>query len=214
MTLRAVASSSAGSWDVYDVAGGGGGATGNYSGSSFDGRYIYFSSGSSGQVMRYDTQGAGFGDASAWGTYTPAGVTGSYSHTISAGGYVYFVPGDGSGQVVRYNPSGAGFDDASSWDTLDLSGIGASIPGGPCGCVGFEWAVFDGRYLYFVPGNDGSGDHGEILRFDTTGDFSDPNDWLMYDVVANGIASGACPDLLWLQQRRVRRPLRLPGARR
>ena len=86
------------------------------------------------------------------------------------------------------------FDDDSSWDTLDLSGIGGSIPGGPCGCVGFEWAVFDGRYLYFVPGNDGSGDHGEILRFDTTGDFSDPNDWLMYDVVANGIASGACPD--------------------
>ena len=32
---------------------------------------------------------------------------------------------------------------------------------------GYRGAVFDGRYVYFVPDNNGGSDHGEVLRYDT-----------------------------------------------
>jgi hypothetical protein len=46
---------------------------------------------------------------------------------------------------------------------------------------GFFGAVFDGRYVYFVPQNDGDHKHGRVLRYDTHGPFGDAKSWSAYD---------------------------------
>ena len=51
---------------------------------------------------------------------------------------------------------------------------GTTVGLGPC--VG---AVFDGRFLYFVPFG-----HGRVVRFDTTGDFEDREAWSAMDAAA------------------------------
>ena len=57
--------------------------------------------------------------------------------------------------------------DASNTDGLDTRG--------------FFGAVFDGRYVYYVPEYDGNDGHGRVLRFDTHGGFKDPARWSAYD---------------------------------
>lgn len=46
---------------------------------------------------------------------------------------------------------------------------------------GYFGAVFDGRYVYFAPAYDGTGNHGRVLRFDTHGHFREPASWSAYD---------------------------------
>ena len=58
--------------------------------------------------------------------------------------------------------------------------------------VGFEGAVFDGRYVYFVPHVREGGNHGEVLRYDTTDNFQSGNAWSTFDPGANGV--GVEPD--------------------
>jgi len=47
-------------------------------------------------------------------------------------------------------------------------------------CKGFSGAVFDGRFVYYVPLNNGAF-HGVITRCDTQGDFADPRSWTCFD---------------------------------
>ncbi|MSR65225.1 MAG: LamG domain-containing protein [Verrucomicrobiae bacterium] len=48
--------------------------------------------------------------------------------------------------------------------------------------TGFFGAVFDGRYIYFVPYYDGVDFfYGVALRYDTAGDFADPKSWTTHD---------------------------------
>jgi hypothetical protein len=47
--------------------------------------------------------------------------------------------------------------------------------------TGFFGAVFDGRYVTFVPQHDLEDRHGKVLRYDTHGDFHDPKSWAGYD---------------------------------
>jgi hypothetical protein len=46
---------------------------------------------------------------------------------------------------------------------------------------GYIGAAFDGRYVYFVPWNDGTSYHGKVLRYDTQGNFSNSASWSAYD---------------------------------
>ena len=56
-------------WATYDAGANGVGTDPDqFQGAAFDGRYIYFSPSSNGEVLRYDTTGA-FIAASAWATY-------------------------------------------------------------------------------------------------------------------------------------------------
>ena len=79
---------------------------------------------------------------------------------------------------------GAGFDDASSWATYDYGddcevGVECTAPDG------YSGAVFDGRYVYFSPEENGYGEfHAEVLRYDTQGEFSDPSSWETFDAGA------------------------------
>jgi hypothetical protein len=55
---------------------------------------------------------------------------------------------------------------------------------------GYAGAIFDGRYVYFVPYQNSGGAHGKVLRLDTQGTFSNSSSWSAYDATA-AVGSGA-----------------------
>ena len=120
--------------------------------------------------MRYDTT-SNFQSAESWSTFdagaNDVGVDpDGYQGAIFDGRYVYFVPvhngNEHHGEVLRYDTT-SNFESPNSWSTFDADANG--VGNNP---VGFEGAVFDGRYVYFVPWKDSTGTyHGEVLRYDT-----------------------------------------------
>jgi hypothetical protein len=178
----------AGTWTTYDAKNNPPGAKGGYHGGAFDGHYVYFApyyDGTEyhGDVLRYDTLGD-FAVSSSWTVYdvktnNPPGALGGYIGTVFDGRFVYFGPHETAsgyhGEVLRYDTQ-TGFDDASSWATYDATGGGSA--GERCG---YYNAVFDGRYVYFVPHQNNTEHHGQVLQYDVTEDFHDPSAWNMYD---------------------------------
>jgi hypothetical protein len=177
-------------WFAYDPGDHGvGNDPDGYSYAAFDGRYIYFGpyhNGTAyhGEVLRHDTAGD-FWNASAWSAFDPgAQGVGSdpdgYPGVVFDGRYVYFVPFNNGttyhGEVLRYDTAGA-FDDVGSWATFDAAaeGIGED-PTGYCG------AIFDGRFIIFVPMAQADGNHKEVLRYDTAASFEDPSSWTTYEL--------------------------------
>ena len=190
----------ASSWAAYDPgAEGVGDDPDGYLGGVFDDRYIYFAPANNGsephgEVLRYDTAGA-FSDVSSWAAYDP-GAEGvgndpdGYWGAVFDSRYVYFVPHDNGsgfhGEVLRYDTT-AEFTNASSWATYDAGDHGVGTD--PDGYLG---AVFDGRYIYFAPANNGSEPHGEVLRYDTAGEFTEASSWATYDPGCHAV--GANPE--------------------
>jgi len=192
------------SWAAFDPGANGVGINPvGYMGGTFDGRYVYFSpfargsiySGvNHGEVLRYDTTGD-FGSAPSWTAYDPGshGVGNDpdgYTDAVFDGRYVYFAPfANGTryhGEVLRFDTTGD-FDAASSWATYEaqMHGVGTNA-------TGYHGAVFDGRYVYFVPSDNSTGSHGEVLRYDTDSDFAVVSSWSAFDAGAHGV--GADPD--------------------
>jgi hypothetical protein len=145
----------------------------------------------SGKVLRYDTT-ATFTQASAWVSYDASNTNGAGTNKGYSGGsfdgrYVYFVPNHSPGahgNILRYDTN-AGFSQASAWVSYDASntdGAGAT--------KGFIGSVYDGRYLYFIPYDNGAGASGEFLRYDTTASFTLASSWVTYDASnTNGAGS-------------------------
>ena len=191
-------------WEAYDPSVNGLGTDPvGYVGGTFDGRYVYFApfrnnSGGPdthhGEVLRFDTHG-GFSAISSWQAYDPAnnGVgtdpTG-FQGAVYCGAAVYFVPTrnttDTSGEVLRYDPN-EDFESTAGWKAYDPSANGVGTHS-----KGFVGGVCDGRYVYFVPNNDGVSNHGEVLRLDTSADFETVGAWSTFDAGANGV--GTDPD--------------------
>ena len=78
--------------------------------------------------------------------------------------------------------------DSARWSTFD---VGTLFPG----ARGFASAAFDGRYLYFIPNNNGNPD-GIVTRYDTQGGFGSSASWATFDVAtvnpaARGFIGGA-----------------------
>lgn len=178
----------AASWQTYDAGAHGlGTAPRGYKGIASDGRYLYFvpylnSTGSHGEVLRYDRQGA-FQSLSFWATFTPANfgvgvIAKGFEGAVFDGRWIYFVPsysgtGPGAyhGEVLRYDTQ-APFTTAASWGAFDPGAAGLGVDPD-----GYNDAVFAGGHLYFVPTNNGSGAHGEVLRFDPAGSFTNVASW-------------------------------------
>ncbi|MFN8122184.1 MAG: right-handed parallel beta-helix repeat-containing protein [Thermoleophilia bacterium] len=142
-----------------------------------------------------DPAAGGFATAGSWQDFDADGAgigvnPEGYEHQVFDGRYVYFVPSQRSGgrhgEVLRYDTTGA-FTDVGSWASFDAgdNGIGSD----PDGYIG---AVFDGRYVYFAPDDNGTARHGEVLRLDTQGDFQDAGSWDAYDPGDDGV--GVDPD--------------------
>ena len=170
-------------WSAFDL-----GVARSSQGCAFDGRYVYYvpgydgdGGGGSGLVIRYDTT-APFAEAGSYETWD-AGDTGGvacscYDGAVFAGRHVYYVPYGDNTAVVRYDTESP-FDAGASWESRDVAGT--------CGldCRGFDGALFDGRYVYFIPfyngGADESGFHCELLRYDTSKGFDDGEAWSAAD---------------------------------
>ena len=164
-----------------------------FAGGVFDGRYIYLVPGHYGVVARYDTEAA-FDAGAAWATFNattlnPAAV--GFAGGVFDGRYLYLVPSySGSswdGVVARYDTEAA-FDAGAAWETFDTATINAEA-------VGFAGGVFDGRYVYLVPSENGGAYDGIVARYDTEAAFDAGAAWETFDTTtinaeAVGFAGG------------------------
>ena len=73
--------------------------------------------------------------------------------------------------VSKWAPGGS-FGNFAAYDAGVSSGLDST---------GFLGAVFDGRYVYFVPQHDRSRRHGKVLRYDTHKPLQDPGAYVCYD---------------------------------
>ena len=174
-------------WQAFDAGNIGGLTTKGFSGGVFDGRYVYFAptvnGAPDGIVLRYDTQGS-FTNATGWQAFD-AGNTGGLSAidfkgALFDGRYVYFIPNIITTTTLRYDTQNS-FTNAASWtafSTTNVSGLST---------LGYDAAVFDGRFIYYVPyhiaGNDW---HGRILRYDTQSNFTNLASWAAIDAGNTG----------------------------
>jgi len=165
-----------GSWQAHDI-----GQRVSYQGGAFDGRYVYFApgyhqdTGPSGLALRYDTHGE-FDDPASHAVHDAAGTDGltctCYDGAVFDGRYVYFAPLGGDGTVLRCDTR-ADFQASEAWaaqSARDLGGLDMGM------CVG---AVFDGRYVYFVPYA-----NSVVVRYDTRGGFHSETSWEARDARA------------------------------
>jgi hypothetical protein len=169
-----------GSWESFDASTVDVAAH-HFQGAVFDGRYIYYVPDSTGHLLRYDTHGA-FTSGSSYQAFDigtlDATVHGFEGATFD-GRYLYFSPwyAQGSYQSVafRYDTSGA-LSSASSWSSYDLSNVDINAEG-------YFGAVYDGRYVTFVPlRHSGNQRSGLIVRFDTHGGaFTNAAAWSVYN---------------------------------
>jgi hypothetical protein len=151
-------------WSKFDISATNS-AVSELSGGAFDGKYVYYAPNANGVVVRYNTA-TQFDVGSSWETFNATSVNASASGFVGAafdGRYVYFVPnatGAGAdGVVLRYDSLGS-FTMSNAWSAFDVSSTNPSARG-------FGGAIFDGRYLYFVPDLNGGGTwDGVVARFD------------------------------------------------
>ena len=147
----------------------------NFDGGTYDGRYIYFAPLSNGVVLRYDTHG-NFSDPQHWHYYDIDRFHqgGWYVGAFCDGRFVYFVA-YAHDTIIRYDTLHA-FDDHSSWAAYGAKGTAG------LGTDGFDGAVSDGRYVYFIPWTNPQGrHHANWLRYDTLSEFADPQSWAACD---------------------------------
>jgi hypothetical protein len=161
------------SWAAFDI-----GEAHSQQSAAFDGRYIYFCPGFSGdpkkeddycsRVIRFDTQ-ADFHSQSSYMSVDVSQFLGPAAACFDGGAfdgrYIYFVPLY-EGLAVRYDTQGT-FDDPQAWQAYDVRPHGYQLAVG---------AVFDGTWLYYCAYG-----HGTIVRFDTRCDFTDAASWESYD---------------------------------
>jgi len=161
------------SWTQFAVSSGQGGAAGNnaYAGTVYDGRYIYYTPFDSDTFTRYDTTQS-FTSVTSWqqiGMSSGQGATAldsAYSGMTYDGRYVYFCAHE-SDTFVRYDTTKS-FTDVASWDQMAMS----SAQGAVADTLAYNGAVFDSRYVYFVPFNSDT-----FIRYDTTASFTAIASW-------------------------------------
>ncbi len=173
------------SWSAFDAGNVSGLLTIGFEGGVFDGRYVYFSptttGPAAGHVLRFDTTGT-FTNFASWSAFDASHVDGlatyGFQGAVFDGHYVYFVAHFNTafdGIMLRYDTQGP-FSSASSWHAYDAGNTSGLLT------KGYSSGVFDGhRFIYFVPVFDGATTHGRVLRFDTSGSFTNTASWLAFD---------------------------------
>lgn len=164
-----------------------------FHGALTDGRYIYLiprrdsSSNQHGIIVRYDTtkphtsaSSYDYFDLETLNANCKSFIGGAY-HS----GYIYLANND-YGENVRYNVE-LPFDDSASWEVFDTEDIAAGVKG-------YQGIVATPTHLYYIPYSNGSA-HGQLTRFDVTGDFTNSSNWEYFDMTtvdadAKGFAGG------------------------
>jgi hypothetical protein len=190
------------SYAAYDARSTAGLDTSGFYGGAFDGRYVYFLPRQlncdyyHSRLLRLDTRGD-FKDPNSWSAHD-IGREQSAQGGAFDGRYLYLCPGykgdlllqqNGQcGNVIRYDTRAA-FHDPDSYREFDL----AQACGARAAC--FDGGAFDGRYAYFAPL-----ENAVIARYDTQGEFQDPDAWQTFDALALGTSMfvGAVFDGRWM----------------
>ena len=172
-------------WTFFDPTTLFGAGAQGYGVGGFDTKYVYFvptfqtSNTTRSIFLRYDKSMA-FGDSAAWASFDSA--TGidptakSFWGTVFDGRYLTMAPwnnGTGpDGVAIRFDTT-LSFTDQSSWSRFDTSTVASTLKG-------FSGANFDGKYVYFLPTNNGTPD-GVIGRFDPA-TWSSASSWTTFDL--------------------------------
>jgi hypothetical protein len=129
-------------------------------GGVFDGDFIYLVPHTGGVVARFDTR-LELEAQAAWSQFDTTSLSpqaAGFSGGAFDGRYVYLVPfNDGAldGVVARYDTT-LSFTTASAWSTFGVNTLGSSAQG-------FVGGLFDGSYIYLVPGVNGT-----VARFNAS----------------------------------------------
>ncbi len=108
-----------------------------------------------------------------WSSFLPDPNTLAFSSALYDGcQYVYFIPTSSYRTVWRHDTAKA-FDVQGSWTSFDTALLGG-------GTGAYDGGVFDGRYIYLVPGEGKS----RAVRYDTSTDFSGAGSWEQFDLYA------------------------------
>jgi len=162
-------------WSTFDLSAMNASAA-NYRGAVFDGRYVYLVPSSAGGILaRFDTHAA-YRDGSSWALFDLKTVSSAVAFVGATfdGRYVYLVPSDGAALSFRYDTQGA-LDARSSWSTFAIRSFDANVRS-------FAGAVFDGRYVYYVPLGTATGPQGVIARYDVDAPFDSATSWVTLDL--------------------------------
>lgn len=143
--------------------------SGDYWGTVFDGRRIFFIPNSDTVLTVFDTVGI-FGAAASWSTYDLSQVdplaSGGYATGAFDGKFVYIAPDD-SNSSLQYSATSP-LTTTRDWEEL----FPASIVGESTSNQTFAATGFDGRYVYLAPGfnvnANSSNLNGGLVRYDTT----------------------------------------------
>ncbi|HEY6461198.1 MAG TPA: hypothetical protein VIY73_13630, partial [Polyangiaceae bacterium] len=135
-----------------------------------------------------------------------AGTLTGFSGGAFDGNALYFVPYHAldsyTSRVVRYEPDAAAIDAGAVTDGGNDAGDGgeagagdAAPPFAPASqfatydvtlknntAGGYRGGVFDGRYVYVVPGDNAVGASGLVARYDTTQPFGSSSSWAAFDL--------------------------------
>jgi hypothetical protein len=128
-----------------------------------------------------------FTNAANWSAFDASNTGGlstrGYFGGVFDGRYVYYVPcrtaAGFHGVTLRYDTQ-SDFQSAAGWESYDAGATDG------LDTRGYAGAVFDGRYVYYVPFTDESARHGRVLRYDTQGFFATATSWSAYDAGFTG----------------------------
>lgn len=98
-------------------------------------------------------------------------ATGAYNGVAFDGRYMYFAPDNTNSKVLRFDTDQP-FGNGAAWSVFDLKTVN---PNG----FGYRGAVFDGRYVYLVPG---VGTGLIAARFDTQAPFTSGSSWTAFSL--------------------------------
>ena len=119
------------------------------------------------------------GKLNAWDASTTDGLNcRGYSGVGSDEVYIYYTPyynGSAYHGIVLRQKIYSVFKDASTWEAYDAGNVDSLTTKGFYGSP-----IFDGRFMYFVPNNNGSVS-GIVLRYDTTKPFKTSTSWEAYN---------------------------------
>jgi hypothetical protein len=169
------------SYATYNAAKTGGLNTACYDGAVFDGRYVYLAPlDLQGQMLRLDTRRQ-FTDRESWQSFDATEVgglkMGKCVGAVFDGRFVYYAPYAHS-LALRFDTAGE-FRDRRSWSAFSAENVSGFKT------KGYDGALFDGRFVYYVPFWEGEdlkhGNHGRLLRYDATRDFADAASWSAAD---------------------------------
>jgi hypothetical protein len=180
----------AANWTIYDVgaafAGNGVANVYGYVGGTHDSSYVYFApyettaAAPHGKALKFDPAG-GFSTFGSWSLFDTTGLDANakgFRGAIFDGKYVYYVPGqEGPAVVVRYD-TGKAFTNSASWEKFAIANVDSNA-------TAFGCAIFDGRFIYFIPAGDPGVYKGVIARFDTmAASLSTVTAWETFDIAA------------------------------